>query len=187
MGANIEGAVLTGTVLEGADLESLVKGQVAMTRSTRSLRKSVQKILSDHTLWAESNGTSGAGAELKDEDLSRIDLGGIDLNGADLRGCNFSEAKLSNGVFILTDFTRANLSGISAQGADFSGANLSESNLRAAYLRNAKFDPVELKEPDSRPLGRTAPSNLMGADLRDADLFGVVLEGAMLQRVITEG
>jgi uncharacterized protein YjbI with pentapeptide repeats len=168
-------------VLEGADLASLVGGQATMARTTSSLRLSVQKVLSDHALWAESNGASGARAELREEDLSQIDLSGIDLNGADLRACNFSGANLSKGVFILTDFTSANLSGITAHDADFSGANLSEVNLRDAQLRNAKFDPIELKGPDGTLLGRAAQNNLTGADL-----FGVVLENAMLQRIVSD-
>ena len=106
IGANLEGAVLTGTVLEGANLASLVGGQATMARTTSSLRLSVQKILSDHALWAESNGASGARAELRD-----------------------------------------------------------------ARLRNAKFDPIELKGPDGTLLGRAAQSNLTGADLRGADNF----------------
>ena len=108
----MEGAVMTGAILANTDIAPAdLRGTsfANVTRGTSDLALEVQKILSEHSRWVDSNGATGSRAELRDEDLSRLDLSGIYLNGADLRGCNLTQSNISNGVFLLTDLSGANL------------------------------------------------------------------------------
>lgn len=176
-------AAFVPDVLAGAQ----VNKDADVTRGTSDLAIEVQKILSEHSRWVDSNGATGSRAELREEDLSRLDLSGIYLNGADLRGCNLAFSNVSNGVFLLTDLSGANLEQVNARRADFTGANLSEACLRGARMNYAKFEAMDLKGPDGKPLGRRASSNLSRADLRDADFTGALLQDAVLTDANVEG
>jgi len=191
-GANFEsallrGAIMTGVVLANTEMDSADLRDAKVTRGTTDLALEVQKVLSQHALWVESNGADGTRAELQEEDLSRLDLSGIYLNGADLRGCNFAHSNLSKGVFVLSDLSGANLEDVNAWRADFSGASLADACLQGPRLGYATFEPIELKGPDGKPLGRKAPSNLSRADLRNADFTGAELDRAVLKDADTAG
>jgi hypothetical protein len=115
----------------------------------------LEKILSDHKLWLESNG--GERADLRGADLRGADLSGANLRGADLRGA---------------DLSGANLRGADLRGADLSSADLSGANLRGADLRGADLRGADLSSAD------LSGANLRGADLRGADLSSADLSQA---------
>ena len=83
--------------------------------------------------------------DLKGRDFRQADLTRVDLADADLRGAN-----LEGAVLRMADLRSANL-----QGAVIKKTVFSSSDLRDAVLRETEMEP---------------PINLMGADLRGADL-----------------
>ena len=103
--------------------------------------------------------------------MSDAYLRGIDLRTTSLRGSNLAGADLSK--------------------ADLRGADLSEADLSGASLKGANLLPYDEQNPAKlsfHNLNGTAPSaidlsgdptNLSGAILKDADLSGVYLKGAI--------
>jgi hypothetical protein len=110
-------------------------------------------------------------------DLTSADLSGAVLNRAVLIGANLSKAVL----------TGAKLSSASLSDADLRGANLSGANLSGAILARANLSVPEPVAHNPGPWGWTdpPPTNLQGADLRNAvhegaDLSSADLSGADL-------
>ena len=54
-------------------------------------------------------------------------------------------------------------------------------------MNESRFEPIDLKGPDGKPLGRKAPSNLSHANLRDTDFTGAKLDQAVLDGAQTQG
>jgi uncharacterized protein YjbI with pentapeptide repeats len=105
-------------------------------------------------------------------DLTSADLSGAVLNRAVLIGANLSKAVL----------TGAKLSSASLSDADLRGANLSGANLSGAILARANLSVPEPVAHNPGPWGWTdpPPTNLQGADLRNAVLEGADLSSADL-------
>lgn len=105
-------------------------------------------------------------------DLSRSDLAGAILPdrmrfvGANLEGCDFSGNWLRN-----VDFTRANL-----HNANFAGAQIESCIFASADLRNANFAFARLTTGHGLPGEQT----LIGADLTDAQIEGLLVMGAKI-------
>jgi hypothetical protein len=95
----------------------------------------LQKVLSDHKVWLESNGEEGERA-----DLRYADLRGADLCDTDLRRANLSYADL-----IYADLSYADL-----RYADLRGADLRDADLRRAYLSGAYLSGAYLRFADLR-------------------------------------
>ena len=93
----------------------------------------LQKVLSDHKLWLESDGEEGERANLYGADLSDADLSGADLRGADLNRANLRDAD-----FRFADLSNADLSGADLRDADLSNADLSNADLIGANFVEAK-------------------------------------------------
>ena len=92
-------------------------------------RERLKKILTNHKLWVESNGSEGRKARLR----------GADLRGEDLRGVNLSGANLSCADLESTTLRGANLSGANLNCVDLWGADLRGANLENADLDSACF------------------------------------------------
>lgn len=107
----------------------------------------INKILTQHKLWIETNGEKGvcaylreailtganlAGVELWDANLREASLQGANLTGADLRNANLREVWVEG-----TNFTGANLRDAKLYGVDFSGANMTGASLQGSNLEDA--------------------------------------------------
>lgn len=170
-------AVLTGAILPGINLEG----------------SNLQGV---NLQGANLQGANLRGANLTGADLARIDLQGADLSysildgsnlyGAKLQGANFTKASLKNVKALWADIqdanfydanlSAANLNRTQLQGADFYQAILEKASLRFAQLSNRS--PLNQKTPDH--IDPSHYSNLLGANLKDADLWGIQL-GAVHQ------
>ena len=131
------------------------------------------KILNEHSVWLETDGTEGHRA---------------DLNDADLRYAHLYKANLSK-----ANLFKSNLCGVTMVGSDLSSADLSEANLSGAFLsysnlRNARLFMANLSDA-SLTKANLVCANLTGAnlsltDLRKADLSEATLSGANMQGAI---
>ena len=122
-------------------------------------QEKLNKIISAHKEWLETDGKNGMRAHFHGADLSEVDLRGANLYGADLGGA---------------DLYGADLGGASLRGADLHGADLREADLGGADLGGANFRGANLRGAD---LGG---ANLRGADLGGANLCGADLYGAVM-------
>jgi hypothetical protein len=116
----------------------------------------------------------GAGASLREADLTGANLTGAnliwaDLTGADLTGANLTEANLT-----WANLTRANLAGANLTRADLIGANLAVADLTVASLARANLTGANLTGAN------LTEADLTGADLTGANLTGTYLTGANL-------
>lgn len=128
----------------------------------------LETVLARHRTWLETDGATGAradlaGADLRGRALWRADLRGADLAGADLRGANLDHARLGG----------ASLGQARLAGASLWEADLSEADLVGADLKGAKLDHALLRAADLRR-----------ADLAGALLWGAHLEGADLRDAV---
>lgn len=107
-------------------------------------------VLLQHRVWAESDGKSGARADLTNNFLPGVDLSGVNLRGAFLRK---------------TDLAGADLSFTDLRGACLVQANLQKVNLIEARLRDAALQGTNLE----------GVTELLPTQLGGANLFGAVL------------
>lgn len=89
-------------------------------------------------------GTSCAGCNLFQADLSRLDANGLNLSGARIRQANLSLATMNR-----TRFSNADLRDVDAFGgvfssSNFNGANLTNSSWVGAYLEGSSFSGATL-------------------------------------------
>jgi hypothetical protein len=129
----------------------------------------LDKILSNHKLWLQTLGKSGAKADLRRADLRRADLSYADLSNA-----NLSYADLSNADLRLANLSYADLSNADLRLADLSNANLINANLRRANLSYADLSNADLSNAN------LSNADLSNADLRRADLSYADLSNADL-------
>ena len=129
-------------------------GYVRKIGGTYMEQEKLNKIISAHKEWLETDGKNGMRAHFHGADLSEVDLRGANLSGANLGWA---------------DLDGANLGGANLGGANLRGANLSGANLGGANLREADLCRADLREAD-----------LHGADLREADLCRADLYGAIM-------
>ncbi len=117
-GANLEGADLSRTNLQGAIL-------------------AVANLQRANLFGANLHGANLQEAKLQGASLIRADLQGARLFGANLQGADLQEAKLGE-----ADLGGADLQGADLIKADFEGANLSDADFRNADLSDAKLSKV---------------------------------------------
>jgi hypothetical protein len=79
----------------------------------------------------------GAGASLREADLTRANLTGADLIWADLTGADLTGADLTGANLTWANLTGADLAGANLTGADLTGANLTGADLTRADLVGA--------------------------------------------------
>lgn len=131
-------------------------------------------------------------ARLQARDFSGGDWRGVELERRDLRGFDFRGARMRD----------ARLAGADLRGADLRGANLTNADLRGADLRGARLDGVDLDGADLREAdlrdtavpaatmacttftghGGEGPARVEGADLRGADVTGLLEEQRIFLR-----
>lgn len=204
-GANVSGARLAGAIMTGAnfrnvDLESAdLRGAYTMDANVGQSPPAVDRgdkvesnsdagrIIASHCAWIKSGGREDEPADLTGLSLAGKDLRGMDFSGAKLVETVLHRANLSGAKFEFTMLTRANLSEANLEGASFDGADLSEAKLLKAKLKDAHFQPKELKTGDGQSTGRFLSPNLTRADFSGADLSGVDLREAKLERTVLAG
>ena len=139
-GANLDHAILSGTVfrsakLEGANLQRAELVRTAFPDADLS-GANLGKALASR---ADFSGARLVKAKLVKAEFQRVSFAGADLSGADL----------SDGDFDRNDFTGAKLAGADFTGAIlprslFSGATLSGTSLTGAFLYKSRFEGVDL-------------------------------------------
>lgn len=141
----------------------------------------IERILSDHQQWIETEGKKGLRA-----DLSR----------ANLREISLEKANLSEAAFYQADLSGANLSGADLRRADLSKANLSKANLNRGKLEGAGLSGAELSKADMREVdlrgavlteANVQQANLNEANMEQANLSGANLNNALLHRAYLRG
>ena len=105
-------------------------------------QEKLNKIISAHKEWLETDGKKGMCANLHGADLSKVDLhganlGGANLGGANLNGANLGGANLNGANLRGADLRRANISAAYLRGADLSGARITGATIENANLRGA--------------------------------------------------
>ena len=126
-------------------------------------QEKLNKIISAHKEWLETDGKKGMCANLHGANLNGANLGGANLNGANLHGADLSKVDLHG-----ANLGGANLGGANLNGANLGGANLNGANLRGADLRRANISAAYLR----------------GADLSGARITGATIENANLRGAI---
>ena len=94
----------------------------------------LEKILTDHKLWLETDGKEGRRADLANANLTGANLHGANLTGANLHGANLTQADLRNADLAAADLTGADLTHADLAAANLTGANLTAANLTGAIL-----------------------------------------------------
>jgi hypothetical protein len=123
------------------------------TGNVRS-RADLEAVRTQHKLWLDTNGKSGARANLSYADLRRADLSGMDLNGADLSGADLSGADLTAANLARADLRTANMGDTNLSSTEMGGAFLSQ-----ADLSGARFEPKNF--PELHELARAHGLHLM--------------------------
>ncbi|MBD2168922.1 pentapeptide repeat-containing protein [Calothrix membranacea FACHB-236] len=208
IGRDLSCADLTGTNLEGANLED-ADLNCADLRGTNlsdanlnrvSLHDAVideATIISDkwRLVWKIVNQAS-KGRDLRDADLSGANLSNADLIDADLRGADLSGADLSgadlSGVYlhdtVIDEKTRISkkwrlvweILNQASEGRDLSRTNLSRTNLSRTNLSGTNLRRADLRFANLRR------ADLRFAILRRADLSGADLRFAILSNPIED-
>jgi uncharacterized protein YjbI with pentapeptide repeats len=106
--------------------------------------------------------------------FGRAFLVNANLEDAQLQGFNLEGVQLQQANLFRTQFQKANMSA-----ASFQGANLFAANFLKAFLVASKFSPFELRTADGAAYYHR-PTNLDGADLRQAELNAANFEQAIL-------
>jgi uncharacterized protein YjbI with pentapeptide repeats len=133
-GANLEGAVLKKTDLDGAVLRNAKLKKADLSR-------------------ANLEGTNLEAADLEKAKFKYAQLDSANLTTANLAGANFSQADLDSACLAgvraeRANFSRASLANASLDDASFKDAVLDESVLRAASLRRTNLTGASLVEAD---------------------------------------
>lgn len=163
----------------------------------------LEKSLSLHKLWLDTDGKDGKKAVLKRHDLRKIDLRGKDLRKIELRqsnmafakldGANLAGASIGDVNLFKASMEDCNLSGANAPNSDFSGVNANRVKFQAANLRAANLSKSQLEDSDfnSATLNQVDfrnavldRSNFRKAKLENARFNNSFLIGANLSRAI---
>ncbi len=170
-GAHLEGVDLRGALLAGANFSNSNLVDVQLPADVGALEDEIRDKLNRHQLWLGTFGRKGARADFAGKNLS-----GLDLRGTNLTGADFTNAKLNGTLFddAVMDFTvlrNADLCFASLERARLDGAFMPGAVLRMATLRDASFGKTRLFRHtlEKRP-GRPWPTQMNGADLKNADL-----------------
>ena len=141
----------------------------------------LDRLLTAHRAWLDSDGREGARASLRFADLKGAQLEGamlekVDFQGADLSGGNLQLADLRG-----ADLRYADLSGSNLRVADLSGANLRKANVQGANLRRSKLRGTNLRRVDGlneaelQDSDMTDATGLLGDEFAGLDITGSTL------------
>ena len=150
----MEGAILCGVDLEGAQLQQAVlskaqlQGANLFQAQLQGAKLSKAQLQGAKLMQAQLQGAFLGGAQLQGADLWEAQLQGADLGDAELRGASLGGAQLQG----------ANLEGAQLQGADLSGATLS-------VLPKGTFLPKPDAPGETEATKKDWPTNLKGANL----------------------
>lgn len=164
---NLQGAVLNGAYLRGANL--------AHTDLTDA------RLLGANLSQSDLTGAELAEVDLREADLREACLAGASLIQANLNRAHFVGACLVKAKLSYASLINANLAGADLTEASINRAHLNEANLLGCSLVRARLSSTELTGANM------ARVNLTQADLTEADLRGVDLSGANLERANLEG
>jgi len=134
--------------------------------------KTIDNILSQHTLWLQANRQIDPKLEKPNySDTRRANLCGAVLKGADLTQADLSLADLRQADLSAADLTKAQLHRAWLDKAVLRDAVLIEADLSKAYLYDAVMPQAKLEEVNGQ-----------GAQLLGADLSGAVLNRAIFSQ-----
>jgi hypothetical protein len=119
----------------------------------------LNKILTSHALWLETDGREGNRADLTRADLTLAKLTRAKLAWANLTWTNLTRAILTRAKLTRADLTLAKLTRAILAWADLTWADLTCANLRYADLTGAKLTRAKLTR-----------ANFAGSNLREANL-----------------
>ena len=162
-GANLENADLSGCNLTGADMAGCILIGATMDFATthgadmsKILTEAavpdvnqvliVDKLLEDHTRWAESDGRDGKPADLTGMDLRHV--------------TSLSHRMLTALIAPDALFYGVNMEGASLQGSNLAGCDLRSAKLGGADLRGVNLSGAQLNHADLRDTthpGRAPP------------------------------
>ncbi len=154
-GANLQAANLSGASLRGANLS----GANLYKANLQFANLKVANLSKAKLFLANLQGAKLSKANLHNTGLIGANLYGANLNGANLLQANLNSAKLHCSEAYFANFTSASLCE-----TDMCSANLTGSNLQKAILHETNL----------------SAANLMGVNLRGANLFNVKWDGAIL-------
>jgi uncharacterized protein YjbI with pentapeptide repeats len=151
--AHIRGASFAGASLRSAKL-SRVHGESQPTFVAQDLQSATQK--------QSENSNQPDNKDSKE----RLDMTNVDLTNAQLDGANLSNAVLKGAI----------LNGANLAGTKFCGADLRKADLaNAVNVRSAIFTGADLA-------GAKLPADMIDGKLRNANLFGIKIVGALQDR-----
>lgn len=170
LGINLNGAILVGTTLSGAD---------AGNSYFRGAKISHAKFVKTNLAGAMMNGakidnTDFSGSMMAGASLMMIKpLSDSNFTGADLTLVNFDQSVMEN-----VEFNKAVFNNTLLMGADFSGAKLDEADLRGAVYSEATRLPFSHEVAKARGMRMRVPIDIHehdhGQDLNPTIPFGSV-------------
>jgi uncharacterized protein YjbI with pentapeptide repeats len=190
-GADLSGADLSGADLAGADLRDAVlvgarttSWNVMNANMTGALTDKpagkaasslpYQTMIKEHARWCETGGEQGKPSAFDNADLRTLES---------VRGYNLTALSAKGAVFYGLDMEGVQLQGAHLEGADLRNCNLRRADLRGAKLLGAKLSGSDLREAQMGPLllgaDRVLPTNMTGAELKNADLTAADLRQAV--------
>jgi len=227
LGADLREARLYGVDLSGARLDAGPSNELRISQSQLDVacgdsstevpeileppppcthrkagRELLQRLLSDHMRWLQTDGRKGKRADLRGLVLpTAADLEGAvlrhavlrhaggfkaNLRAADLRGADLRWAHLNDANMLGADLREARLQGAELRGADLIGALLSGNDLEEADFSHARLTGVVLRGLNLRE-ARLAEAHLERADLEGANLTGAEAARAVFTHVNLRG
>ena len=97
-------------------------------------QEKLNKIISAHKEWLETDGKNGMRADLRWANISGAYLSGAYLSGANLGGANLNGATLRGADLRWANISAAYLRGADLRGARITGATIENANLRGAIM-----------------------------------------------------
>lgn len=196
-GASFGEATLTGALLRGALLVKARGPEARLTRCDLTGADLSESVLPAADLSdAGLDGARFVRANLREASMTGARGAGVDLSGADLTclrapgsvlhralatgvragGSIWENADLSEANFTFAELQLAGFSGADLSRADLSAADLTRARLCRATLTGARFPMCNLF------LATLEKTELSGADFRGANLYGVELLEAVIDR-----
>ena len=165
-GANLTRALLTGSNLANAQMDGA-------------------KLYGAQMVGTLLSGASLSAANLENANLDRAALQNADFTGANLQVYNLPTGAQS-GIGTARSLTGANLSRQNLRGVDLSGKNLTAVNFNGADLQNVNFQGATLANAVLSAARLAGLGDRTGADFRNADLRGALLNGVLDRDVRVE-
>lgn len=200
--SNMQDAVMTGTILEQAEVAGIddtgaIKSTETMGEHFDHEEQDLAALIREHGTWIKSIGKEGKQLDLSGYDLRQIpnlkqypltaliarkasflgqDMSGMHLQSAILDGSDFRDCNLAR-----ADLRAASLMGVNLTRVDLTGANCSPLHFGKPGEPGHRLRAVSLRKSQLRYADLTA-INLADADLSGADLSYANLTHADLRR-----